>query len=424
MKILMKFFIFFLMLFISIAYGQEANNYLRQIDNIVLSEKNSNARFSSSEKATESAANFDVRYYRCEWNVDPAVRFISGKITSWFVITQNTDTISFDLINDLIVDSVLKNEKAIAFERGNNTLKINLGAVSLAGKLDSVSIYYHGVPPNTGFGSFVTSMHAGVPVLWTLSEPYGSRDWWPCKNGLDDKADSIDVIITTPKDYSAASNGLRKSVSINGAYKTTHWKHTYPIASYLMCMAVTNYHELNHSVQIGPVSLPMQTFCYPEDSAIFKTNTPLVLATMQYYSSIFGDYPFIKEKYGHVQFGWGGGQEHQTSTFLVSPSETLMSHELAHQWFGDKITCGSWSDIWLNESFATHLASMDNEKKYPQTAINTRKKEIENITALPGGSVWVDDTSNVNRIFDGRLSYRKGSHVLYMLRWKLGDSVF
>ena len=143
-----------------------------------------------------------------------------------------------------------------------------------------------------------------------------------------------------------------------------------------------------------------------------------------FFSKIFGPYPFIKEKYGQVQFGWGGGEEHQTSTFIVTPEEGLMSHELAHQWFGDKITCGSWQDIWLNEGFATHLASMDMENKYPLTVRATRKNEIDNITSIPNGSVFVSDTTSVNRIFNSRLSYIKGSHLLYMLRWILSDSVF
>ncbi len=189
-------------------------------------------------------------------------------------------------------------------------------------------------------------------------------------------------------------------------------------------MAVTNYAEFNNSVMIGNTDLPMQTFCYPEDLSLFQLNTSLVLDAMQYYSHLFGDYPFIKEKYGHVQFGFGGGQEHQTSTFIVAPDESLMAHELGHQWFGDKITCGSWRDIWLNEGFATHLASMYIESKYAFATIPNRKKEIDHITSLPGGSVWVDDTTSANRIFDGRLSYRKGSHLLYMLRWILGDSIF
>lgn len=168
----------------------------------------------------------------------------------------------------------------------------------------------------------------------------------------------------------------------------------------------------------------MQTYCYPESQAAFQAGTQNVLDALQLYHATFGDYPFIKEKYGHVQFGWGGGMEHQTSTFIINIGEGLIAHELGHQWFGDKITCGSWQDVWLNEGFATFLASYYNENKYPATKIANRKNEIDFITGQPGGSVWVDDTTNVGRIFDGRLSYNKGSHLLYMLRWKLGDSAF
>jgi aminopeptidase N len=217
---------------------------------------------------------------------------------------------------------------------------------------------------------------------------------------------------------------LRQSEIISGANKITHWKHRYPIASYLVCMAVTNYAEFKNHVLVADSNLLMQTFCYPEDTSLFRSNTPLVLDALQFYSKVFGAYPFIKEKYGQVQFSWGGGEEHQTSTFIIRPDESLMAHELGHQWFGDKITCGSWQDIWLNEGFATYLASMYMENKYPATVISTRKNEINFITSLPGGSVFVDDTTSVNRIFDSRLSYTKGSHLLYMLRWILGDSVF
>jgi hypothetical protein len=170
--------------------------------------------------------------------------------------------------------------------------------------------------------------------------------------------------------------------------------------------------------------LPMQTYCYPESLSSFQNGTANVLNAMQLYDATFGPYPFMNEKYGHVQFGWGGGMEHQTSTFIVNIGESLIAHELGHQWFGDKITCGSWRDVWLNEGFATHLASMYMENKYPSTAVSNRVSEISNITSVAGGSVLVDDTTNVNRIFDDRLSYTKGSHLLYMLRWILGDNAF
>lgn len=423
-EINMKVLFLLIISLISTVYGQTTEDYFNTQKKIIAAEKLAFAHGATIENATSASSNFDVTYYRCEWKVDPAIRYITGEVTAYFKIIEATNSISFDLIDSLVVDSVMQNNHPLSFQHINNTLTINFATSKDAGAFDSLSIFYKGTPPDTGFGSFVTSTHAGAPILWTLSEPYGSRDWWPCKNGLDDKADSIDVFITNPVAYKAASNGVRVNEVINGADKTTHWKHRYPIATYLICMAVSNYDEFVDSVLVGNIQLPMQTFCYPEDLALFQNNTPLVLETLQYYSNIFGNYPFIKEKYGHVQFGWGGGQEHQTSTFIVRPDENLMAHELGHQWFGDKITCGSWHDIWLNEGFATHLASMNFEKNYPLTVMATRKKEIENITSLPGGSVWVDDTTNVNRIFDGRLTYTKGSHLLYMLRWKLGDSIF
>lgn len=413
--------LFLLILFYSIVYTLSLTK-VYAAGHLVL---NKNTAFGDIMSLKYFASNnFDIKYYRCEWETDPAIRFIKGKITAYFVITTATLSVSFDLVDSLKVDSVKNSNSTLKFSFENSTLLVKFNANKPAGTLDSISIYYQGVPPNTGLGSFVNSLHAGIPVMWTLSEPFGSMDWWPCKNNIYDKADSIDVLITTPSQYSAVSNGIRQSVTIAGDKKTTHWKHRYPIASFLICMAVTNYAEFEDHVQLAGTNLLMQTFCYPESTELFQQNTPKVLASMQYFSELLEPYPFLKEKYGHVQFGWAGGMEHQTSTFLIRPDESLMAHELAHQWFGNKVTCLGWRHIWLSESFATHLASMDMEKKYPLQVLATRKKEIDAITALPGGSVIVDDTTSVSRIFNARLSYTKGSHVLYMLRWILGDSVF
>jgi aminopeptidase N len=413
----------FLITCFSSAYAQKTYKNINNLDKKNFFEKyllHPNRTY----KKSEAPADFNVTYYRCEWKTDPAVRYIRGTVTSYFIITSSENSIVYDLSDSLQVDSVKERNNSLSFSHQNNILKINFNEAKPAGTLDSVNIYYKGVPPSTGFGAFVNSSHNGVPIMWTLSEPYGSSDWWPCKNGLNDKADSIDVYITAPVQYKAVSNGLRESEITLGNNKITHWKHRYPIASYLVCMAITNYVEFNNYIPIENTNLLMQTFCYPEDISLFKSNTPMVLSALQYFSKIFGPYPFIKEKYGQVQFGWGGGEEHQTSTFIVRPDESLMSHELGHHWFGNKITCASWQDIWLNEGFATHLASMYMENKYPLTVISTRKKEIENITSIPDGSVFVTDTTNVSRIFDFRLTYTKGSHLLYMLRWILGDSVF
>ena len=372
-----------------------------------------------------SSTNFDVNYYRCRWEIDPAVRYISGSVTVYYTITSSTAAVTMDMMNTLLADSVKQRNTNLVYTQANNSIEINFAGTLNMGVKDSFTIFYKGIPAQTGFGSFIQSSHAGVPVIWSLSEPYGARDWWPCKNGLDDKADSIDIYVTHPAIYKAAANGMLQSETAAPGNKTiTHWKHRYPIATYLIAIAVTNYSVFNNTVQLGNVSLPMQTHCYPENLALFQNNTQLVLDAMQFFHNNFGDYPFIKEKYGHVQFGWGGGMEHQTATFIVSPGESLMAHELGHQWFGDKLTTHSWQEIWLNEGFATYLSYAYLENKYPANIPVYRTALINNITALPGGSVWVDDTSSVGRIFDSRLSYNKGCYLLYMLRWIMGDAAF
>ena len=408
------------------ARAQSSQINCKPSEEIAAMERRNHVRVGNSPDQVQASGNYEVRYYRCEWEVDPANYYITGKVTAYFFTTALANSISFDLMSSMTVDSVKQRNSILGKLHTNNVLQVNFPMAINAGNLDSISIYYKGPPANTGFGSFVQSTHAGTPVIWTLSEPYGSRDWWPCRNGLDDKADSIDIYITCPAAWKAAANGLLQNETLvnGGTKKITWWKHRYPIATYLICFSVTNFSVFNNSVLLGSVNLPMQTFCYPENLASFQSGTQNVLDAILLYHNNFSDYPFIKEKYGHVQFGWGGGMEHQTSTFVYSINEGLIVHELAHQWFGDKITCGSWEDIWLNEGFATYLASFYMENKYPASTINNRINVINYVTSQPGGSVWVDDTSSVGRIFDGRLSYNKGSCLLNMLRWKLGDAVF
>lgn len=375
---------------------------------------------------TMASANFDVNHYRCEWSIDPAIKYIQGKITSSFTITSATNTISFDLADNLTVDSILYHNAIIPYTRpGSFVLNINFPSTLNIGTKDSLTIFYQGVPPNSGFSSFTASSHAGVPVLWTLSEPYGARDWWPCKNGLDDKTDSIDVIITTPDAYFAASNGMLANEFTTSGKRTVYWKHRYPIASYLVAFAATNYVVQNDTIQLKDKVLPLNQYVYPENAAVFDNSKQYTRRTMRLYEGAFGPYPFRNERYAHTQCGFGGGMEHQTNSFMGNASESLITHELGHQWFGDRVTCSSWKDIWLNEGFATFMANYAMESFYPPSSyMPIYQAQLNSIVAQPGGSVLVDDTTNVGRIFSYRLSYAKGAWLLKMLRFKLGDSAF
>lgn len=419
-------FLLFFLLLAGRLFAQDPGPVSATSDIAALESRSAGLRINASGLRVMASNNFDVKYYRCEWEVDPAVSHIKGSVTSHFVMSAAGNSVTFDLSSALTVSTVQQRGSNVAFVHAGDALTITLQNPLSVGTKDSVTISYEGTPPATN-AAFVVTTHgpSTTPVLWTLSEPYGSRDWWPCKNGLDDKADSVDIYITHPSAYKAASNGLLQSeTAVAGSKIRTHWKHRYAIASYLVAIAVTNYNVLDNSVMIGATNVPFKTYCYPESQVAFQNGALNALNAMVQYSNLFGDYPFKNEKYGHVQFGWGGGMEHQTCSFMVNMGETLIAHELGHQWFGDKVTCASWQDIWLNEGFATHLASIYTEAKYPANTKTTRTNEINTITSQPGGSVWVDNVNDVNRIFSSRLSYLKGSHLLYMLRWILGDATF
>lgn len=374
--------------------------------------------------------NYDVVYHRLEFSVNPNRFFIQGTVTTYFLTREDDfSAVQFDMSDALNVTGIRYHgqERSVVQPQGQR-LTIPLPAPVEAGTLDSVTIRYEGAPVSNGFGSFVrTFQNDGTPNIWTLSEPYGARDWWPCKQSLTDKVDSVDILITTPQLYRAASNGLLISEEQKGPDRVYHWRHRYPIATYLIALSVTRYEVYGDFVDVPGRENPITVlnYVYPGNFTQARQLTQQTVKIMPLFNDRFGLYPFADEKYGHAQFGFGGGMEHQTMSFMGGFSHSLQAHELAHQWFGDLVTCGSWQDIWLNEGFATYLDGLTYEAGIGPTDWQAwLSGKINNVTSQPGGSVYVRDTTSVARIFSGRLSYDKGAMVLHMLRWKLGDSTF
>lgn len=423
--VMKKTYLLLLLFSITFSFSQSNENEKDEIVNAEMKSAASIMEFAINPNTT----NYDITYHKLELTVDPAVYFISGKITTTFTALSNMNSITFDMANELTVSLVKKNGVNLTFsESGNNELIINFPSAIANGTSATVEITYSGVPPVSGFSAFASETHNGVPVMWTLSEPFGAKDWWPCKQDLNDKINSVDVYVTAPSTYTVASNGLQISQVTLGGNKTTRFQHNYPIPAYLIAFAVTNYSIVTQTAGTAPNDFPIINYIYPETLTPSVQNqlaqTPLI---MNLFETLFEVYPFHNEKYGHAQFGWGGGMEHTTVSFMNNFSRGLIAHELAHQWFGDKITCGTWKDIWLNEGFATYLASLVIENFDGNAAFITDKTNmINNITSQIGGAVYLTDTEalNVGRIFSSRLSYNKGAMVLNMLRLKMGDTMF
>jgi hypothetical protein len=411
--------------FVGRAQNQPPKFQAGSVDCIASCEKSSHAPAGNHSLKSLAVYNSDIVYHRCRWNVDPAVNFIAGSVLTYFVPFSNVNSIEFDLSLVLSVDSVVYHQQQLVFSQlSGDVLHIDFPVSLTSGMVDSVEVFYSGAPVSSGLGSFVQSTHNNVPVLWTLSEPYGAKDWWPCRQNLVDKIDSIDVLITTPDIYKAASNGLLVSETQSGSNKVFHWRHRYPIVTYLVCLAVSNYTAYSNFVNLGNETIEVLNYVYPEDLAYAQQSTDDVIEQMVLFDSLFGDYPFKEEKYGHIQCGLGGGMEHQTSTFMGDFYYDLIAHELGHHWFGNATTCGSWEDIWLNEGFATYLSGLCYDFYSEYWWRIYKRNVMENITSLPGGSVKCTDTTDIARIFDARLTYYKGAMVLHTLRWVMGDSAF
>jgi aminopeptidase N len=300
------------------------------------------------------------------------------------------------------------------------------GESTFSGTLDSIQVSYAGIPPENGSGSFANALHAGVPIVSTLSEPYGAADWWPCSQDLNDKVDSVLLVISVPPGNRAAANGMLISEEHLADRSIYRWKHKHPMAAYLVGVSVTNYVFYSDYVPLeNGKSIEILNYVYPETLEATKEQTKNIIKPFQLYNELFGLYPFADERYGHAQWQWGGGMEHQTMSFMGSFGYDLMAHELAHQWFGNLVTCASWKDIWLNEGFATYLTGLCYERDLGGIYWEPFKRlSIRRVLSKPDGSVYCYDTTSIDRIFDDRLSYSKGAMVVHMLRWQMGDENF
>ncbi len=374
---------------------------------------------------------YDVKYHRCHWKLNPKVGSnIYGAVLFDFFVDANSDSLAFDLVEKLQVDSVKQGVNHLNWERKGDRVLVYNAKGWKGGTRDSFEVFYGGNPIGvTGNnGAYSYEFHATGPIISTLSQPYGAPYWWPCKQTLNDKIDSIDIIVDTDKDFKVGTNGLLLSTTpLNATEHRVHWKHRYPVVTYLIAIAVSNYEESLDHVYFHnrPDSLPVLNYVFPQFLSTASQEAKGVLPMLRLYDSLFVPYPFPSEKYGHAQFTWGGGMEHQTMSFMVNFSYDLMAHEVAHQWFGDMVTCGSWNDLWLNEGFATYLTALAYEFLKSKEEFRFQMRIMRNnITQNDDGAVKPSDTSRVNVLFNGRLTYRKGAWLLHMLRHQVGDSMF
>ena len=390
-------------------------------------EKSASRWQTQNSTLNQNQEKIDIKFYELNLDIDFNSSRIHGSVTVNGVIGNiYPDFIELDLYDNMTVDSILQNNIPILYLHENDMLKIPISDITLNDEnLFSLTIFYQGTPDHCGAGGFKFDEHQNIGHVWTLSEAYCARSWWPCKDDPSDKADSVNIIISVPIEpaYIVASNGLLSSTTINNNKKTYFWKERYPITTYLVSLAIYPYTKWVDQY-VSPISsdtMLIEHYVFPDRYEASYPNYSLTKDMLSFFSELFGEYPFISEKYGHADFTWGGGMEHQTLSSMGSFSQNLMVHELGHSWWGNLITCKTFNDIWLNEGFARYCQALWAEHMYGREAYFDF---MNNHAYYGAGTIYVENPSSNSQIFSAGLSYNKASWVLHMLRHKVGETMF
>lgn len=378
---------------------------------------------------------YDVHFYQLDLSMNNVSTYLNGTGSIHAKAKQAMDSALFELFSTLTITQIRVNNVPVGFSRVFSAVKVPVYA--LANESFIIEVDYNGTPPtaqtNPLGGSGMTAAASpswGNKVVWSLSEPFSAFEWFPCKQSLTDKADSCAVSIAVPDTCKAGSNGILELVTpLGNGFTRYDWKHRHPIDYYLISVSVAKYIEYN--VYANPVGAPnpilIQNYIYDNPATLpnFQADIDETAAFIELYYDLYGPYPFEDEKYGHCMAPISGGMEHQTMTTQGFFEKSLTSHELAHQWWGDNVTCASWCDIWLNEGFASYSEYLMLENLYPGEEGPSMQQVHNNVMNQAGGSVWVLDSLNESRIFDGRLTYDKGSGIIHTMRYLINnDNMF
>lgn len=414
---------------------------------------------SNGQANNTNGDNIDVKFVRFNMMVDPTlastnVMVLNGAVTTYFTTkVANVQKINFDFYRDntttplrLIGDSIRYHGvkyNLTAAKHSNDTLIVDLpAAIATIGTLDSVTVYYHGNPPqSSGSRGYKKNTTSSTDIISTHSSGFFARQWWPCKHNMTDKIDSVEFLITAPSAYKAVANGLLlngPTPPTVGANKTWHWKSRYPVAHYLIAFAVHQYviHNSPPAIVSG-TSVPIINYLTTGvNTATVRNAVDAMGPVIEHFSTLFGDYPFKNEKYGHVVYTFGGGMENQTASYIGTGSisdRSILAHELAHQWFGDKVTTSKWNHNWVNEGFARYAEILYSEQFESATAAVTKRASYKSPTSTRSATETIyrydvevvnDATDHTGKIFVSSMVYNKASIIVSMLRKLVGDVKF
>lgn len=376
------------------------------------------------EARADSLTGFDVLSYDLTLNINHAAQHISGNVLATVLAEQNLTSIPYNLVG-LSVSQVLVNGNPASYTHSGGIININLNIQ--AGQTFTTQVFYSGNPqlsPNV----YHIGMIFNANTVFTISDPDAARYWWPCYDHPWDKA-VVNLSVTLRSDWKVAANGIRASIVDHGdGTATTYWTGSHPMTTYLVCVTCGPYVEINQNAG----DLPIQNFVMQNQHNNALTDFANLPDMIDYFSQVFGPYPF--EKYGNtvVNMSTYGAMEHQTMTTLGSyiitgtgAHELIIAHELAHQWFGNAVSFLTFADVWLSEGFATYSEHLwtDKTEGWQAACDYVANYYHQYYINWEGSSPQTIYNPSFNNYF-APPSYEKAASVLHMLRLRLGDAQF
>lgn len=374
----------------------------------------------------DSSHTFDVLHYRLDLTFPLISSAFSGTVTA--ICRSNEaglDEVTFHMV-DLVTDSVTSEGERLSASQTAENIVISLGNPVAQGDTFTVSVAYHGSPDERGF--YFYEMCA-----YTFAEPIDARHWFPCYDVPWDKA-TAELHVTVPEGVEVASIGVLegREVSGDGAWETFHWRTIYPVATYLISVAMSEHYVRWSDWYISPEgdSTEISYYIFERDSAKARRDFVNMVAAMEFFSDCFGHYPFEKYGMAEVEPCPFGGMEHQTMTTINSSwiqgdrsRESGLVHELAHMWWGDAVTLNDWPAIWLNEGFAVYSEALFQEHYYGWDAFRGYM-EYSKSTYISQTDSYDFPIYDPYYLFNYGIIYKKGGWVLHMLRHVVGDDAF
>ncbi len=401
--------------------------------------------YDSGGPLTPEQAAFDVTHYLIDLTVDPAARRLAGSVTVTADLVAPTRRIALDLDTLLTVDAVSDSRgRALAWQREGGRILIDFGAELAAAEEIHVTIGYSGQPrvaPMAPWdGGFVwATTQSGAPWIATAVQGEGSDVWWPSKDHVSDKPDSLTTRIRVPEPLVVASNGRLREVEEHAdGTRTFHHFVSTPISAYNVALNIAPYERIESELQsVAGEAVPVTFYALPESTEQARAFLPEVVEHLEFYEELLGPYPFRAEGYAVAQTPHLG-MEHQTVIAYGADFDpgamtggvdwgfdALHHHELAHEWWGNLMTNADWKDMWLHEGFATYMQSLyaerlGGEERYRSHLAAERSRIANRAPVAPR------ETQTAGQIYTGSGVdiYSKGAWILHSLRWVVGDDAF